>query len=164
LIYSKTSGYAIRALGYLAAKSRNTPVGIKELSKECRVSPSYLAKIFQVLAKEGLVSSQRGPLGGFTIIKDPQTISLWDVIQITDDAKRSPFSNCVMGLQECGSHFPCMLHNEWTRMAKQIKTKLSRSTIQDVARLRGPWKASLGQRGVLSKKVKALFNVVGSVS
>ncbi len=162
MIYSKTSGYAIRALGYLPGESRDKPIGIQELSKACRISPSYLAKIFQVLAQVGLVSSQRGPMGGFVLAKDPKFISLWDIIQITDDSRNSPLSGCVMGLNECGSLNPCMLHNEWSRMTKKIKSKLIKSTIKDVANLRGQWKLSLGRNGVLSKKVKALFHVAES--
>ncbi|MFN0118358.1 MAG: RrF2 family transcriptional regulator [Elusimicrobiota bacterium] len=158
MIYSKTSGYAIRALSYMASFPLGHSVGIGSIAKGCRVSPTYMAKVLQVLTHAGFISSIRGAKGGYVFRKDPSKISLLDVIQTTDNSKKSPLNNCVMGLAECSNVHPCLVHYEWKKMNVVMKKKLKKSTVLQLSSLLGAWNKNKKSGPLLSKKVRAVFS------
>ncbi len=159
MIYSKTTSYAIRALGFMASQPPDQPVDIRLIAKKCRISPTYLAKIFQVLSRAGIVISQRGAGGGFIFRKDPSTISLLTIIQTTDNPKQSLLFNCVMGLDQCSDKNPCLVHPDWLKLTRQVKEKFSRSTVKDLSVRLANQKFSVGKGSVLSRRMKAVFSV-----
>lgn len=139
MIYSKTCEYALRALAYLASKEKGLLTMIPEVSHKTGVPAPYIAKVFQALARSGILESQRGPTGGFGFKKPPETISLFEIIRTIDDV--SPLVNqCVMGLDACSSANACPLHFVWARTKESILETLKRTTLtqmrKKVAKLR----------------------------
>ncbi len=130
MIYSKTCEYAIRALSYLASKAQGVYTMVGEVSCETGLPGPYIAKIFQSLAKSGMLDSHRGPSGGFAFKRDPQTISLGEVIQAVDE--NPVMQSCVMGLDQCSSENACPLHFIWGRARRQVLDKLSSCRITDI--------------------------------
>jgi Rrf2 family iron-sulfur cluster assembly transcriptional regulator len=61
--------YGVRALVNLASTYANRPVAIKQIAKEEKISPEFLEQIFYLLKKNGIISSIRGPGGGFVLSK-----------------------------------------------------------------------------------------------
>ena len=157
MIYSRTSRYAIRALANMAAREQGSPVDIKTISTATGVPQAYIAKIFQGLVHAGIVVSQRGPGGGYFLKKDPRNISLFDVIDATDDMKNSPLFGCVMGLEECNDKKPCPLHDMWVKARKSILTELKSTTVKDLVSLKQKYRRSRKNRRVLSKRIRAVF-------
>ena len=82
---SNTSKYAIRAVIYLALNAgEEKKIGIKQISKDLSIPTPFLGKILQTLAKQKLLSSTKGPHGGFGLGKSAEEITLID-IELTKD-------------------------------------------------------------------------------
>jgi Rrf2 family protein len=96
---SEAASLAIHALVLVAERETNEPVNASKIAQWLSASEAHLAKIFQWLAKGGLVTSQRGPKGGFKLAKDPAQISLLDIIVAIDGP--FPTSTCLLGRSPC---------------------------------------------------------------
>ena len=101
-MFSNTAKYAIRATLYLALKQQEQvkeKVGIKQMAKDLNLPVYFLGKIMQTLAKHKILKSYKGPNGGFLFNKNPDEISLLDIIKIFDGTEI--FDNCFLGLNLC---------------------------------------------------------------
>ncbi len=101
-MFSNTAKYAIRATLYLALKQEKngqTKIGIKQMAEELDLPVYFLGKIMQTLAKHKILKSYKGPNGGFQFNKNPDEISLLDIIKIFDGTES--FDNCFLGLNLC---------------------------------------------------------------
>ncbi len=147
MIYSKTCEYALRALAYLASRKQGSYVVTSEISRKTEVPEPYIAKIFQGLEKTGLLQSRRGPAGGIVLIKPPDKISLYEVVQAVDDT--AVFGDCIMGLNECSAARACPLHAVWSGTKYKMLAKLRETTVLQLAsqlvkrRYRGSQRAKL---------------------
>ncbi len=90
----------------LIAKTEHK-LNVNQISEQINSSRHHVAKVFQRLAKENFVSSNRGPSGGFILKKDPSEITLLDLYEVIEgpvevqgcpgDKKDCPFNQCLMG-------------------------------------------------------------------
>ncbi|UKJ08925.1 RrF2 family transcriptional regulator [Solitalea lacus] len=129
---SKTCEYAIRALVYIVYKSGNgNKLGIKDIAKEIGSPEHFTAKILQTLSRQGIISSTKGPNGGFYIEKDSNPIPIINVIKAIDGSK--PLGTCVLGLKECNDLQPCPLHDNYKLIKLSLITLFTTKTIQDLA-------------------------------
>ncbi|AFG38595.1 RrF2 family transcriptional regulator [Spirochaeta africana] len=71
--------YAIRAITNLAMANSDKPKPIKAIAEEEGISPEFLEQIFFRLKKTGMISSVRGPGGGFRLARDPKDISVKEI-------------------------------------------------------------------------------------
>jgi Rrf2 family protein len=76
-----SSGYAIHGLAYLATKDSRETTFLSEISEYFSIPSSYLAKVFQTLARAGLVASFRGAKGGYALARTAEEITLRQVIE-----------------------------------------------------------------------------------
>jgi Rrf2 family transcriptional regulator, iron-sulfur cluster assembly transcription factor len=77
--------YALRAILHLTRKEDGKPVSIRKLSEETCLSPEFLEQIFFRLRKAGIITSTRGPGGGFAFTKPPQSVSIDDIFMAIDE-------------------------------------------------------------------------------
>ena len=159
MIYTRTCEYAIRALIYFADHPAKNSATVKDVSQESGIPSSYVAKIFQCLVRSGILRSQRGPHGGYSLMLPISNLSLLRIVQALDDLKKSTFSNCVMGLEKCDDKNPCPLHPIWTRAKDEMLDKLAASTLSDVAALGDKFRWGRQRRNRLSKRMRAIFSV-----
>jgi Rrf2 family protein len=97
---SNTCKYAIRAVIYLAVnEKKNKKIGIKTISEDLNIPSPFLGKILQILSKKKILSSTKGPNGGFSIDRDPDDIYLLEVIKVIDGLDF--FDNCIIGMKVC---------------------------------------------------------------
>ncbi|MDA3879501.1 MAG: Rrf2 family transcriptional regulator [Prolixibacteraceae bacterium] len=97
---SNTCKYAIRALIYLANYSKDEKkIGIKKISEDLKIPSPFLGKILQSMARERMLSSTKGPNGGFSLGRDAEDISLYDIVVHVDGDKY--FNNCIIRLEPC---------------------------------------------------------------
>lgn len=125
---SQTAEYALRAIVHLADhadRSLTTP----QIAKVTQVPPGYLAKVLGLLAKAGLVRSQRGLHGGYTIALAPEDISVLDVINAVDPIQR--IETCPLGLKTHGKRL-CPLHRQLDAAMASIEAAFGQSTIGDM--------------------------------
>ena len=97
---SNTCKYAIRAVLYLAVNQKeSTKIGIKKISEDLEMPSPFLGKILQVLSKNKMLDSTKGPHGGFSLGKNANDISLLDIVEIIDGLDF--FHECVIGVRIC---------------------------------------------------------------
>jgi len=97
---SNTCKYAIRSVIYLAVnEKKDTKIGIKQISAELDIPAPFLGKILQVLSKNKLLNSSKGPNGGFCLGRKSSEISLLDIVKIIDGMDF--FENCLIGMKVC---------------------------------------------------------------
>ncbi len=107
---SKSAKYAIRAMEFLVANSnQESKFRSAEIAASIEVPQPFLSKILQDLSKGGLVTSLKGPTGGFFISSQNRDKTLWDVVLCIDGDTR--FNECYLGRRECNANNPCSIHD-----------------------------------------------------
>lgn len=126
-MFSQTSEYALRAMLCLAdAEGRKTAPEIAAMSK---VPQGYLAKILSELARAGLVYSQRGIGGGFSLARPAAEVSILDVINAVDPFRR--ITECPLKLAEHGTNL-CALHRRLDDSLAYVESVLKQSTLAEM--------------------------------
>src|SRR5215510_12751535 len=99
-MFSKACEYAIRAMIFIAQKSRNgQKSGIQEIVDAIDCPEHFIAKILQDLSRKGLVLSAKGPGGGFYLDKQLLNQPLADIVSAIDGDNL--FTGCALGLSQC---------------------------------------------------------------
>jgi len=114
MIFSASTEYAIRALTYLAHHGSNGPVGAQEISRADGIPQQFLSKILHALTTKGIISSVRGPGGGFRLARRAEEIKLGEIVRVFESIDIWDRA-CVLGLDVCDAKNPCALHNQWNR-------------------------------------------------
>jgi Rrf2 family protein len=128
---SNTSKYAIRAVIYLALNAdEDKKIGIKQISKDLNIPTPFLGKILQTLAKQKLLSSTKGPHGGFGLGKPANEISLIDIVDIIDG--QDVFNNCLIRLEDCNEKEPCSMHDKYIEIRKNLMTLFQKEKISEL--------------------------------
>ncbi len=133
-MFSKTAEYAIRATIYIAKQSEaGKRIGIDEISEAIDSPRSFTAKILQLLTKdEIIVSSVRGPNGGFYISEKSKKLTVRTVLQVIGEDEI--FTKCILGLDECTEIHPCPMHHRYKLIKEDLVKLFSSKTISDLAR------------------------------
>ena len=131
-MFSKSCKYGIRAVLYLAVNSSSkNKLGVAEIADNLEVPKHFLAKILQQLAKENLISSIKGPSGGFYLSERNRVSNLKDIIEVLDG--KQIFHDCILGLKECSSERPCPLHFQAFGIREGLNYQLEYQTIDEIA-------------------------------
>jgi Rrf2 family protein len=127
-MFSKTCEYAIRAVIFIAQRSKNGDrVGIKEIASGIDSPEHFIAKILQELGKHGLVQSVKGPSGGFYLDAATAKYSIADIVKAVDGEKI--FAGCGLGLKQCSETHPCPIHHEFKKIRKDIFNMLEKAKL-----------------------------------
>lgn len=129
---SQTAEYALRAAVYLGNQqggSRTTA----QISQSIDAPSGYLAKVMQGLSRASIVRSQRGLHGGFTLARDPDELTILDVVQAVDALRHYP--NCPLGKIAYASGL-CPLHQRLERLMAAAEREFHGTTISEL--LDGP--------------------------
>lgn len=102
--------------------------GVKEISESINSPEAFTAKILQQLVKAGLLSSYKGPTGGFELAPNKK-IKLVDIVKAIDGNKL--LENCVLGLETCSSKNPCPVHFRFVEIREQLNETLLSTDIRD---------------------------------
>ena len=81
---SRSTGYALLAVGYLAQHQKEGIILSQAISKKYTIPLEYLLKILQQLVRANVLRSKRGPRGGFSLARPPQKITLLQVVEAVD--------------------------------------------------------------------------------
>ena len=124
--------YAIRAVLFLAVgSSPKKKFGGKHIAKSLKIPSPFLGKILQDLVRKKLISSIKGPGGGFYMTEDNLSCTIIDVFDAIDGL--SFFNSCVIGLENCSDSHPCPIHHEFKESRVKIEELFSSKTIQDLS-------------------------------
>lgn len=125
---SNTAEYALRAVVHLATRPSAAETA-QQIAAATKVPPGYMSKVLQDLAKAGVVLSQRGPRGGFTLARPPEQTSVLDVINAVDPIKR--IRACPLGLPEHGTKL-CALHQRLDDAMAYVEQVFAESNMADL--------------------------------
>ena len=123
--------YAIRCLVYLT-RTRDRLATKSEIAKATSAPDLFVAKILQQLVRAGLVASTRGVHGGFVLARDPASLSLLDVIDITQ-ARVAP-RPCVLDPSSCPFRDTCPVHPVWVKIHRATERELRKVNFASLAR------------------------------
>lgn len=125
-MFSQTAEYALRAIVFLAAQPvpRTTP----QIAEVTHVPLGYLSKVLQGLSRAGLVHSQRGLHGGFTLTKPADQLTVYDIVQAVDPIQR--IHACPLGLK--GHANLCPLHRRLDEAMSMVEDALRQSTLAEL--------------------------------
>jgi Rrf2 family iron-sulfur cluster assembly transcriptional regulator len=137
--------YAVMALVDLAANDAGRPIALAEIADRQEISLSYLEQLFAKLRRGGLVTSVRGPGGGYQLAHAAEMTRISDIILAVDEPIRA--TRCQPGQPfGCrGNQSRCITHDLWEELGNQIYLFLSSVTVADVVSRR-----VLGASGVIS--------------
>lgn len=132
MIFSNTVAYAIRGLSELAARGASGKrVLLDDLVVGSDLPRDFLAKIFQRLAKAGIVASAKGRGGGFLLARATHQVTLLQIVEAIDGP--SPEARCAIGLATCDDAQPCAMHDLYKPIRQRLKDHLRTTTLADLA-------------------------------
>ena len=121
--------YALRAITNLAMAASDRPVPIKQIAGEEEISPEFLEQIFFKLKKSGIISSVRGPGGGFILEKDPEEVTVKDIFDAVGEGLE--ITPCT-GEDDCDRQDICLVHDVWKEASAHIVGYFERLTLKRV--------------------------------
>ncbi len=116
----------------MSAKPQKEYTNIIEISDRLDIPMPFLGKTLQLLVQKKILSSQKGPKGGFKLSKPPDEIALYHIVEAIDGTDL--FSSCVLGFPKCSSTNPCPMHEEWSVMRDRVYQMLAGKTISDISK------------------------------
>lgn len=128
-MFSKTCEYAIRATIYIANKSKEgTNVGLKDIAQNIASPEAFTAKILQKLVKDDLISSIKGPNGGFSLsVEQQKAVHVVDIVRCIDGP--DAYEGCALGLSQCSEVKPCPLHFQFKEVRGKLKYMLENTNM-----------------------------------
>ncbi len=131
-MFSKTCEYGIRAAIYVAKESmEERRSGMKEIAKQIDSPLAFTAKILQTLVRARIISSYKGPNGGFIIEKgELGKIDLKQVVLAIDGDYI--FEDCGLGLSKCNAKKPCPMHDQFVAIRSQLDDMLISTKLKDL--------------------------------
>ncbi|MEC8917463.1 MAG: Fe-S cluster assembly transcriptional regulator IscR [Pseudomonadota bacterium] len=123
--------YAVTAMLDLALNANQGPVCLADISKRQDISLSYLEQLFAKLRRANLVSSVRGPGGGYRLGRTPAEISVAGVI---DAVNESVDATRCQGQADCHQGSKCITHHLWCDLSDEIQRFLSDISLQELVR------------------------------
>ncbi|RMP54741.1 Iron-sulfur cluster assembly protein transcriptoinal regulator IscR [Pseudomonas savastanoi pv. retacarpa] len=121
--------YAVTAMLDLALHAQNGPVSLADISERQGISLSYLEQLFAKLRRGNLVSSVRGPGGGYQLSRDMKGIQ---VAQVVDAVNESVDATRCQGLGDCHAGDTCLTRHLWCDLSQQIHEFLSGISLADL--------------------------------
>ena len=128
-----SSKYAIRAVLYLTRNaSEKNKIGSKTIAEKLEIPAPFLAKTLQELTRKNIISSTKGPHGGFYLTEINEKKSLLDVIDCIGNVDK--FEDCYLGQLECNDDKPCIVHDLYAPFKKKLLKKLKTKTVLEMAK------------------------------
>jgi Rrf2 family protein len=138
IMLNSSADYALRAVLYMARQAPDRSCSAGAIAAALGVPRNYIGKVLNTLAHAGVLTSVRGPRGGFRLARPPSRLSLREVVepfqqQLTDRRV------CLLGDRPCDARQPCDVHIRWQSMTGPVNEFFHETTI---ALLLQPWKES----------------------
>lgn len=119
---TRQADYAVRAVYYLTKLGSDSRAATSQIADEQHIPPSFLAKIISQLSVAGLLHTSRGARGGVSLARDPEEISLLDVVEAIDGPIL--LNECVAGDGTCTFSEDCPMRPIWCDAQQHLIGKL----------------------------------------
>jgi Rrf2 family protein len=128
---SNTCKTAIKAVIYLCSKfEREENAGIKEIAGFINANEHTIGKILQLLVKQNIIKSMKGPSGGFFISAEQQNQPIINIVHAIDG--NQVFKSCGLGLSKCSSAHPCPIHYQYKEARDIIENLFRQKKVIDL--------------------------------
>ncbi|MBS3909713.1 MAG: Rrf2 family transcriptional regulator [Actinobacteria bacterium] len=130
--FSAKSEYALRALVDMTHYFGQGPVGVREIAARQGIPERFLEQQVTVLRKAGLVKSRRGAQGGVLLARDPESITVFEVIEALEG---SPAEVSCAGsyASECARNAQCAIQDLWCQVGRAVERVLKGTTLRQLA-------------------------------
>ncbi len=122
--------YGVRAMFEIARCGERGPVTIREISERQDVSVAYLEQILNQLRKAGIIRSVRGPGGGYVLSRDPDRISIGEILLELEGPVA--ITSCLDPKEGCMRVEGCVTHLLWKSLGENIEAFLNSMTLRDL--------------------------------
>lgn len=130
--------YGFRCILQIAQAEPNRHISCAEIARAERISVPYAAKLLNILRRAGLVESLEGVKGGYRLGRDPQEITVLEILKVLDGdlhvSDFADFCNGFAGLQEQCVHYrdSCCIRSVWLTISTHIEDTLGRITLGEL--------------------------------
>jgi Rrf2 family transcriptional regulator, iron-sulfur cluster assembly transcription factor len=131
LTLGKRADYTVRAVLDLARHHGQGRRKAGQIAGEMQVPESYLPQLLAELVRAGLITSLAGRHGGYALARDPEDISLLEVIEVADGMIES--RECVLRGGPCRWEGACAFHDPWARAQQALRDSLATTSFAEVA-------------------------------
>jgi FeS assembly SUF system regulator len=133
---SKLTDYGIVLLAHCAAVERSHPLSAREMSEATHLPLPVVSKVLKTLAGADLLASQRGARGGYTLAREPQNVTVAQIIE----ALEGPIAlmECSAGPGHCEQQSDCAVAEPWQRINRAIERTLEHVTLAELAHRTSP--------------------------
>lgn len=129
---TRQADYAVRAVYYLSTLDSGNRASTSQIAKEQNIPPSFLAKIISQLSVAGLLHTSRGARGGVSLAREPEHITMLDVVEAIDGPIM--LNECVGDAHGCKFNRECPMRHLWSEIQDNLVTRLSGTTFADFAK------------------------------
>lgn len=133
---SRTAEYAVRAVIVLAREYGQRAVSADEIASILGAPHNYLSKTLNALTRRGVLTSARGPGGGFSLAVAPDVLTVADIVEVFADAHVDD-ARCVLRDSPCDPADPCLAHGRWTALTRSAREPLLRTVISELSGVNG---------------------------
>ncbi len=132
-MFSKACEYGIRASIYIAKQSLlGNKVSLVDVAAAIESPTAYTSKILQQLSKNHIISSEKGPTGGFSMrTQTMDQLKLGTIVFAIDGEEI--YKGCGLGLKNCNEKKPCPVHHQFSQIRAELKKMLETTTIKSLA-------------------------------
>ncbi len=127
---STRSRYGVRMMVGLAIHYGKGPLLLRVIAENQDISEKYLSQLIIPLKAAGFVDSTRGAHGGYTLAKQPDEISLKDIVEVLEGDLS--LVGCVRRSSICNRASFCVTRDVWAQVESNIKDTLSSYTLRDM--------------------------------
>lgn len=128
---SAKTGYAIRALVELSKQPENTPLPLAEICTSQNIPFKYTEQLFRKLKKHNLIKSVYGSQGGYVLAKEPDNISLKDIMHAIGEEVCNTY--CEPDKKEYCKGLPCGIHDMWNEIQEHFISYFSKIKLSNIA-------------------------------
>ena len=114
-----------------AAQTGERAISLADIAARQQISLSYLEQLFARLRRRGLVTSARGPGGGYRLARGAKDTSIADIVHAVDEPLRAPRCGAGQGCMVKGER--CLTHDLWADLGSRIEDDLASVSLADVA-------------------------------
>ncbi|MFZ0663408.1 MAG: Rrf2 family transcriptional regulator [Acidobacteriaceae bacterium] len=127
---TKKADYGLMALKYIAEHPEEASLSARDIAAAYSIPPQLLAKILQLLARKGLLHSHAGMNGGYCLARNPQSITVFEVVRIIDGPLF--ITSCVTDAGACFLTSICTIKEPLARVNDSISDVLKNIRISDL--------------------------------
>lgn len=118
-MFSASCHYGLQAMFYIAVHSTDEKnVDLKEIAEQQNIPKHFLSKILQLLVKNKLLVSMKGPTGGYKLNRPADEITLIEIVDAIDGL--DIFDQCGIGFRKCNPDKPCPIHTDYKKIRDRV--------------------------------------------